>query len=201
VKGPLTLAGSALLCLALLPGCRRRSANDEPPPTPPPPPRLPVDTTLPGELAEGKDQAFGVPLPRVMRVTGRFADIVMATGPAAPDQVANFFRSRVKAEKIETGPTKTVFSNVTVKSQPVVAGGSASAAPRPPVIAGGSPSAAPGSAPALIIIEVSGQAGATSLTVRSVPLPRLDDSSTPEERMRKLGLKPDGTLADPTHLR
>jgi hypothetical protein len=199
VKGPLALAGpaliclagSALICLALLPGCRRHSANDEPPPTPPPP-RLPVDTTLPGELAEGKDQAFGVPLPRVMRVTGRFADIVMATCPAAPDQVANFFRSRVKAEKIETGPTKTVFSNVSVKSQPVVAGGSPSAAPS---------SAQRAPAGATIIIEVAGQAGATSVTVRSVPLPRLDDSSTPEERMRKLGLNPDGTLADPTHLR
>jgi hypothetical protein len=168
--------GGALLALVLLSacagGCRRHRAIDDPPPTPPP--RVPVDTTLPGELAEGKEQAFGVPLPRVMRVTGRFMDTVMAKGPAAPDQVANFFRSRVKAEKIETGPTKTVFSNVSVKSQP------------------------PG---VVIIIEVVGQPGVTNLTVRTVPIPRLDDSSTPEERMRKLGLNPDGTLADPTHLR
>ena len=174
------LTGAALLCLALLPGCRRRRAIDEPPPTPPP--RPPVDSTLPGELAEGKEQAFGVPLPRVMRVTGRFADLVMAAGPAAPDQVANFFRSRVKAEKIETGPAKTVFSNVRVKSRPVPDGGT----PMPPSTA--------------IVIEVAGHAGTTSVTVRSVAVPRPDDSSSPEDRMRRLGLNPDGTLADPTHL-
>jgi hypothetical protein len=162
--------GLALLCLALLSGCRRRRAIDEPPP---PPPQLPVDTTLPGELAAGKDQAFGVPLPRVLRVTGSFAGMVMASGSAEPDQVANFFRSRVKAEKIETGPTKTVFTNVSVKSQPGV----------------------------VIVIEVAGRAGLTSVTVRSVAIPRTDDSSTPEERMHKIGLNPDGSLADPTHLR
>jgi hypothetical protein len=166
--------GGALLALVLLSacagGCRRHRAIDDPPPTPPP--RVPVDTTLPGELAEGKEQAFGVPLPRVMRVTGRFADVVMAAGPVAPDQVANFFRSRVKADKIETGPMKTVFSNVTVKSQP----------------------------DATIVIEVGGRPGMTHLTVRSIALPRPGDSSSPDERMRRLGLNPDGTLADPTHL-
>ena len=162
--------GWALVCLALLPGCRRKRAIDEPPPTPSVKP--PVDTTLPGELAEGKEQAFGVPLPRVMRVVGRFGDAVLAEGPAPPDQVANFFRSRVKAEKIETGPAKTVFSKVSVKSQP----------------------------DATIMIEVVGRAGTTSVSVRSVTLPRPDDTSTPAERMRNIGLNPDGTLADPTHL-
>jgi hypothetical protein len=170
VRISLAHLGGLLLCLALLSGCRRRRAIDEPPPTPPP--RPPVDTTLPGELAEGKEQAFGVPLPRVMRVIGRFRDVVMAEGPVAPDQVANFFRSRVKAEKIETGPVKTVFSRVSVKSQP----------------------------DALIMIEVVGRAGTTSVSVRSVPLPRPDDTSSTEERMRRLGLNPDGTLTDPTHL-
>jgi hypothetical protein len=165
--------GSALLALVLLcaGGCRKHRSIDDPPPTPPP--RPPVDTTLPGELAEGKEQAFGVPLPRVMRVTGRFTDLIIASGPAAPEQVANFYRSRVKADKIETGPIKTVFSNVSVKSQPDAA----------------------------IVIEVSGgRGGVTTVMVRSVAVPKPDDSSSPDERMRRLGLNPDGTLADPTHL-
>ncbi len=165
---------AALLCVALsaASGCRKHRAIDDPPPTPPRP-QPPVDSTLPGELAEGKEQAFGVPLPRVMRVTGRFPEMVLAAGPAAPVEVANFFRSRVKAEKIETGPVKTVFSNVTVKSQP----------------------------DAGVMIEVYGTVGQANVMVRSSPRPKPDDSSSPAERMRRIGLNPDGTLADPTQLR
>lgn len=157
----------ALLGLALLSGCHRHKETDEPPP-PPPKVQTPVDTTLPGELAEGKEQAFGVALPRVMKVNGRFADTVTASGPASPEQVANFFRRRLKADKVETGPTKTVLT----KARP----------------------------DATIVIEVSGRSGLATVSVRSVPQPKPDDSSTPAERMRRAGFNPDGSLADPTHL-
>lgn len=159
--------------------CRtRRAVEDEhAPPTPvttarptvaPPP----VDQTLPGELAEGSVRAFGLPLPRVMTVKGRFDEVVFAQGQAPADQVANYVRQRVTADKIVTGPEKTVFSRAAVK-----------AAPGP-----------------LMTISVVAHGINTEIEVRDITPKPAKEGLTPEERWRELGLNPDGSPIDPTQL-
>ncbi|MFT3767335.1 MAG: hypothetical protein QM820_17690 [Minicystis sp.] len=170
------LAAAAALSLG---GCRSRRAPDEHalPPAPRPPPVVttaePVDEALPGELAEGTVRAFGLALPRVMAVRGRFDDVVFAAGDAPPDQVANYVRQRVTAEKIETGPEKTLFSRATVKGSPGT----------------------------LIAVSVVTHNGRTEIEIRDVtPKPDRPGQSS-DDRWRALGLQPDGTPLDPTQLR
>jgi hypothetical protein len=160
-------------------GCRaRRGPEDEhvQPPTPPPPSvaaPVPVDRALPGELAEGTDLAFGLPLPRVMKIRGSFDDVLFAWGPVPSDQVANYVRQRVTADKVETGAAKTLFSRAIVKARPG----------------------------RLIAVEVLAHGGDTELQVRDVTPKPTKEGQDAEERWRELGFKPDGTPLDPEHLR
>jgi len=172
-------AALAIPLLAAL-GCRARRGPEDEHAQPPGPPAaavasivVPVDRALPGELAEGTDRAFGLLLPRVMKVRGSFDDVVFASGDVPVDQVANYVRQRVTADKVETGAAKTLFSRATVKGQPGL----------------------------LIAIEVLSRSGLTEIHVRNVtPKPTKEGQDT-EERWRDLGFKPDGTPVDPEHLR
>ena len=173
------LAGLTLgLVLDLSLGCRaKRGPEDEhvQPPAPPvvaPTVVVPVDRALPGELAEGTERAFGLALPRVMVIRGSFDDVVFARGEAAADQVANYVRQRVTAEKVETGPTKTLFSRAIVKAQPGP----------------------------LVSIEVLSQGGVTEMQVHDVTPKKVREGQDADERWRELGFRPDGTPLDPTHL-
>lgn len=134
---------------------------------------VPVDRALPGELAEGTFQAFGLLLPRVMNVSARFDNVVFASADAPADQVANYVRQRVDADKIVTGPEKTVFSRATVKGSP-------------------------GREVTIMVVSKNGR---TDLEVRDVTLKPSKPDLSPDERWRELGLKPDGTPLDPTQLR
>jgi hypothetical protein len=86
--------------------------------------------------------------------------------------VANYVRQRVSADKVETGPVKTVFSRATVRGQPGVE----------------------------LTIEVVSHGGSTELQVHKLPATLPPTNQTEEERWRAAGLKPDGTVLDPTHL-
>lgn len=179
-KRALTSVAAILLAIALV-GCRaKRGVEDQHAAPPEPraavsaaPPQAPVDQALPGELAEGTFRAFGLLLPRVMNVSARFDDVVFATGDAPPEQVANYMRQRVNADKIVTGPEKTVFSRATVKAHPGQ----------------------------LVGIMVVSKGGRTELEVRDVTLKHAKDGLSSDERWRELGLSPDGTPLDPTRLR
>jgi hypothetical protein len=167
------LAAALALCAAV--GCR--SNTDAPPPAPSASAAAatampPVDQTLPGELAEGTDQAFGLPIPRRMRIKLRFSDEVLAVGEIAPERLANYVRSRVLAASVETGPAKTVFTRATVKSAPQ----------------------------RLVRIEVIARANLAELVVRDETRPPPVPGLSVEERWRRNGLTPDGKLLDPTHL-
>lgn len=171
----LPLAALASLASLAAPGCR---ADEQPPPPPAasaaaaPAPR-PVDHLAPGELAEGTEQAFGLPVPRRMGVKLRFHDEVVASGDVPAEQLANYVRQRVLAEKVETGPAKTVFSRATVKSAPQ----------------------------RMLQIDVVSRRGRqTDLVVRDVTRVPAEPGLSEEERWRRKGLKPDGSPIDPTRL-
>ncbi|WP_437309369.1 hypothetical protein [Sorangium sp. So ce388] len=161
----------ACACAAL--ACR----SDAGAPAPPPPidastPRPPVDQALPGELAEGVEQAFGLPIPRRMKVRARFSDAVFAVGEIPAERVANYVRTRVLAGNVETGPAKTIFSRATVKSAPQ----------------------------RMIRIEVVSRAHVSELVVRDETRPPPERGLSVEERWRRNGLTPDGKVLDPTRL-
>ncbi|XYI00798.1 hypothetical protein ACMHYB_13970 [Sorangium sp. So ce1128] len=161
----------ACACAAL--ACR----SDAGAPAPPPPsdaaaPRPPVDQALPGELAEGVEQAFGLPIPRRMKVRARFPDAVFAVGEIPAERVANYVRTRVLAGNVETGPAKTIFSRATVKSAPQ----------------------------RMIRIEVVSRAHVSELVVRDETRPPPERGLSVEERWRRNGLTPDGKVLDPTRL-
>src|SRR4051794_12396343 len=100
-------AAAGLVALAIGPGCRTRRAPEsdgEAPTVALPRPAPPVDQLLPGELAEGTEVAFGLKLPRKMQVSARFADVVVGKTDVPSDQVANYVRQRVSADRVVTGP-------------------------------------------------------------------------------------------------
>ncbi len=163
----------AALALATAGGCRRR---------PPPEPNeaaavtsaaaRPADHALPDEIAEGADTAFGLPVPRQMRVVGRFDDVVFATGDIAPELVANYVRQRVIASHVETGPAKTVFTGVTLRNDPAHT----------------------------LRVDVVSRNGDTDLTVRDETRPPAREGLSEADRWKAQGLTPQGAPLDPTHL-
>jgi hypothetical protein len=171
---PAAAAAAALAIATTSLGCKRR---------PPPPPQeaspvasasaaRPADHALPDEIAEGAEKAFGLAIPRRMRVVGRFDDVVFASGDVAPELVANYVRQRVIAGHIETGPAKTVFTGATLRLDPT----------------------------RTLRVDVISRNGDTDLTVRDETRPPARQGLTEEERWKELGLSPKGTPLDPTHL-
>lgn len=109
------LVACATLASGLLVGC----ADEEPMLLRPMGLRpIPVDTKLPGELAEGSYVAFGLPLPREMRLTRRFPDKIYASGRLEFEHVSNYFRERLSAKQVETGPHRTIFVGAKVIDEP-----------------------------------------------------------------------------------
>lgn len=161
-----------LLLAALLPACREKPKPIDPPaPVAPPPP--PADQLQPGELAEGTLDAFGLKLPRIMRVDARFPDAAFASGEASHKDVVNYVRERVVAEKIETLQTKTVLEGVTLKSSP-------------------------GKKLRIEVLAVG--FGRSKLVIRDETRPPAKPGMTEEERWREVGMTPQGELIDPSHL-
>lgn len=168
-------AAAVVAALALAPtsGCERRPApaQSEVAATATASAR-PADHALPDEIAEGKETAFDLPIPRQMRVVGRFDDVVFATGDVAPELVANYVRQRVIASHVETGPAKTVFTGVTLRASPG----------------------------RTLRVDVISRNGDTDLTVRDETRPPAREGLTEAERWKAQGLTPRGAPLDPTHL-
>lgn len=154
-------------------GCKEKS---EAPPAPPqstvPSAQTPADQLAPGELAQGKENAFGFALPRRMQIEARFGDAVFASGQIPPEQVANYVRKYTIADGIETGPAKTIFAKVTLKEAPATS----------------------------LRIEVIAQGSITKLVVRNETRAPAKEGLSEEERWKELGLSPRGDVLDPTQL-
>lgn len=133
-----------------------------------------VDRLAPGELAEGKERAFGLAIPRDLRVERRFDDSVAASARMPAEWIANYVRRRVDADKVEIGPARTVFDGARVKGAPAESG-------------------------ALLRIEVVQTLVGAELVVRDVTPKRIEPGLSEDERWRKAGLTPNGRPLDPSH--
>jgi hypothetical protein len=154
-------------------GCRaKREAPRDAAPAAQAPPAPPIDRALPGEIAPGPEDAFGLPIPLRMKVRARFPDAVFASGRLAPEDVARYVRERVTPELADAGPAKTVFTRARLKS-------------------GGDK---------VLRIEVISRGAEAELVVRDETRPPAKAGLTEEERWRELGLTPQGAPLDPTQL-
>jgi hypothetical protein len=145
-------------------------------PAPPPPEEKPRDHLDPGEVVEGKERAFGLPLPRLMHIQTRFERTVYLTSPLAPEALVNFVRARVKDGQINPGTSGTLMQNVSPLADPTKR----------------------------LHVEVrplrSGDGTKSEMFIRdTTPLPN-EPGLTEDERWKKAGLTPSGQIADPKHL-
>jgi hypothetical protein len=124
----------------------------------------PIDTTVEGELPEGQVEAFGLILPRRMRIVAQMNDAVFVEGQLRLEHVSNFIRRRVDSDQIETGPSKTVFAEARVKAAPKN----------------------------VVEVEVSIVARGVRVIVRNKTRKAAEEGLTEAERWKRAGLTPDG---------
>jgi len=78
----------------------------------------PLDHLAPDELAPGKLEVFGMPLPRGMEVESHLVDRVYVRGRVSPEALANYVREHVAVSHVEIGAARTVFPMAHIKNGP-----------------------------------------------------------------------------------
>ena len=133
---------------------------------------VPADHLAPGELLEGTDKAFEVTLPRGLHVDGRFADLVVTSGPFTVPQLVGYFRPRVQSGDLSEGPASATFDRVTTLGHPE----------RP------------------LSVHITRAGDGSHVDIRDVTPPALPPLPDVTARWKHVGLTPTGRLVDPTHL-
>lgn len=152
-----------------LPACDGETKEE---PTQAPTPSVsarPVDTTLPGELAEGDEKAFGFPIPRKMRVRGRFDDAIYARGRVPFEAVSNYVSERVSNAAVNRGPSMTIYDRATLDADDS----------------------------RTIRIEIKERFGDIEIVVREqTRRPDRNPGMSEAQRWRRAGLNPDGSVIE-----
>lgn len=137
---------------------------------------LPPDHLAPGEIAEGKLKAFALPLPRDVEIVREFPGVVVARSKTVtPEQVANYFRARVRDGSVSSGSAETRFLNVHATAEPTRD----------------------------LAIEIrTGLMGVSTceIMIRDMTRPPSEPGLSEAERRKRAGLTPDGKILDPKHL-
>lgn len=161
----------AVAGLAALTACASCKRKQQPPPDETKPP----DHLAHDEVVEGKERAFGLPLPRMSQVKARFPKTVHVESPLTPEELVNFVRARVKDGKITPGTSGTKLGDVTPLADPQKR----------------------------LTIDVRPLRGSDSksemLVEDTTPLP-VEPGLSDDQRWQKAGFLPTGHVADPTHL-
>lgn len=135
----------------------------------------PVDHLAEGELLEGDAKAFGLTLPRGVKIVGGFDDLVIATSDVVPaDKCANYVRQRVKEGKITVGAQATVFERVKTPGAPDLE--------------------------LSVRVEPSNGYEGVKIELRRLTQPKAEVLPNDEERWKAAGLKPNGEVLDPKKL-
>jgi hypothetical protein len=171
-----TLAIAGCAALSALAACHRSpSGNAAPSPSAAAlraPPPGPADHLAPGELLEGTDSAFGITLPRGLRVDGAFVDAVYTSGMLDVHALATYFSARLQNGDMREGATSATFEHVNAKDKT-------------------------GRLLTIHIAKIGDGARVDFRDVTPVAAPNLPDNAA---RWRHVGLTPSGRVLDPTHL-
>ncbi len=131
---------------------------------------MPIDHLAPDELAAGKLEVFGFPVPRGMEIQNRFPDRAYLIGRVSPEALANYVNEQVVVSHVEIGVARTVFPMARIK--------------------GGPPDR-------LFELEVLPDNAGTRLVIIDItPPPPPPAGLTDAERWRAAGLTPDGHPLD-----
>ena len=171
------LIAVALASLASIgaPACKQKE-KEQAPPAPAPSARPSADRLAEGEIPEGRDRAFTLPLPLHSTVKARFAGSVHVASSHTQEELANFVRARVTEGKSSSGTTETHFEMVIVTKDP---------AKRLTIDVRAAP----------IVGDYRSQMVISDVT----PAPE-EPGLTDEDRWKKAGMTPDGKLIDRNHL-
>jgi hypothetical protein len=133
-----------------------------------------IDRLEPGEIPEGTERAFGLKIPRGMKIVYSGPEQIDAEGNYGAERMANYVRKRVKVDGVELGAARTVFDHARVLGD---------------------------NSDRTVRVEVVTTEFGSRLVVKNrTPTKDLDPGLTPEERLRKYGLDPKGNVIDPTKL-
>lgn len=132
----------------------------------------PPDHLADGELLEGDGRAFGLALPRGLRMEGTFTDVVFAAGPLPVHALVQFFKQRLTGGDLREGPDAATFAHVQVAQKPG----------------------------RQLTVHIARTPRETRLDIRDETRPPPQNLPNEAARWRAVGLTPDGHLADPTHL-
>jgi hypothetical protein len=142
-------------------------------------PKPPVDHLAPGELLEGSAKAFGIVLPRGVRIDAAFSDVVYASGRVDDEAVVKYIRARVREGKVVrpdfAGNGRTTFDHVKVPAMP-------------------------DKELVIVVGPERGAVGATKIEIRDVTPAQAPQLADDAARWRSAGLSPNGRVLDPTHL-
>lgn len=134
----------------------------------------PLDHLAPDELAEGKLEVYGFPVPRGMEIESRIADRAYVRGLVSPEALANYVREHVAVSHVEIGAARTVFPMARIKNGPK---------------------------DRYFTIEVFADGPSTRLVLKdTTPPPPPPPGLTDAERWRAAGYSPDGRPLDPSKL-
>jgi hypothetical protein len=132
----------------------------------------PADHLAPGELLEGTGEAFGLRLPRGLAVEGAFTDLVVASGEVRLHPFVQYLRARLQGGDLREGETSATFDDVRVAAKPGP----------------------------LLRIHLAIAPEGVRVQVRDKTPPEVAPLGDEGARWRRVGLTPNGRLADPTHL-
>jgi len=158
----------ALLVLTICSaGCSRpddapKAAARPSAPEPKTPDRLP-----PGQLLEGEQSAFGLPVPRNMKLERKSKRIAHVRGRVSLQELGDYLRARVLVQHVEMSEQKLVFPKVQLRSD-------ASAPP--------------------LRLELIDEGVTTHLIVQNLFAPPAMPGLTDEQRWERAGRTPGGAL-------
>ena len=127
------------------------------------------------ELEEGTAKAYGLVLPRNVKVDNAFINVIYASGDPRPDAVANYIRARVRMGTVQIGAANTLFEKVQVPANP-------------------------GHEITIRVAAGNNGRGCAIELREAIPPPKPLEGSE-ADKFRAAGIHPDGTLIDPTHLK
>jgi hypothetical protein len=140
---------------------------------------VPIDHLGSGELLEGTATAFGLAIPRVMRIDAAFGDVVYASGQVPADSVAKYVRARVREGRMIEGDYAH-YGTVTFEQVRIPT--------------------SPDKEFTVVVRPAAEGVGVTKLEVHDatpIHAPPLPDDTA---RWKNAGLGPGGRILDPTHL-
>ncbi len=164
----------AMLAVSGVLACSSCKPQDKPPSEQ----TKPLDHLVTGEAVEGKDRAFGLPLPRLARVEARFERTIDVYSALSPEDLVNFVRARVKDGKVTPGSSSTLLVEVVPLGDPQKR----------------------------LTIDVrpfhggDGSMRSEMVVHDTTPIPA-EPGLSDEQRWQKAGLTPSGQIADPRNLK